>query len=115
MTLRLEGRRANRPGIGARIEAVVERPDGTSRSIHHLVGSGGSFGVSSLQAEMGLGDATTIVRLIIRWPGSGTVDVFEDVEPRRVYRAVEGAERLEPVELPRIRLGGRSGPPHHGG
>ena len=67
ITLRLEGRRANRFGIGARIEAQV-REGGERRSVHVLVGSGGSFGASSLQQEIGLGRATVIDKLIVRWP-----------------------------------------------
>ena len=44
-------------------------------------------------------------RKLQRWPG-GTHQVFEDVEPRAVYRIVEGAEVLERVDMPTFRLGG---------
>lgn len=104
ITLRLRGRRANRFGVGARIE-VVARTGEETRSIHALAGAGGSFGASSLQQEIGLGDADAVERVVIRWPGSGTVQTFEEVEPNRYYLAVEGEDRLRPVELPRLRLG----------
>ncbi len=112
ITLRLEGRKANRFGVGARIEVRVregtgEADDGTGRirSIHVLAGSGGSFGGSSLQQEIGLGRAKRIEELVVHWPGSGTVQRFANVEPGRTYRVVEGDGRLEPIVLPRIRLG----------
>ncbi|MFQ5527583.1 MAG: FG-GAP-like repeat-containing protein [Thermoanaerobaculia bacterium] len=106
IVLRLEGREANRRAIGARVEVVIRGADGEPSSVHHLVGSGGSFGASSLQAEIGLGGAAAIERIEIRWPGSDTHQIFREVEMRRFYRAVEGKPELELLELPPIRLGG---------
>ncbi|MEE8523888.1 MAG: CRTAC1 family protein [Thermoanaerobaculia bacterium] len=104
ITLRLEGKKANSFGVGARIEVrIVE--DGKRRSVHALAGSGGSFGGSSMQQEIGLGTAERIEKLVIRWPGSGTVQAFDEVALSRVYRAVEGASELVAVELVRFRLG----------
>jgi hypothetical protein len=116
ITLRLEGRKANRFGIGARIEVRAREAgaesgaEGKRRTIHLLAGSGGSFGNSSLQQEIGLGRARIIEEIVVRWPGSGTVQRFRDVEPGRIYRVVEGESRLQPVTLPRITLGGHSRP-----
>ncbi len=104
ITLRLVGRRANRFGVGARIEVKVAAAGG-ERSIHLLAGSGGSFGGSSLQQEIGLGDAEAIVEIVLRWPGSGTVQVFPGVPMNRVYDAVEGEGELVAREVPRLRLG----------
>jgi FG-GAP-like repeat/ASPIC and UnbV len=104
ITLRLVGTKANRFGVGARIE-VVAREGEKTRSIHALAGSGGSFGASSLQQEIGLGGARAIASITIRWPGSGTVQTFRNVVPNRVYEAVEGRPKLVPVKLPRLRLG----------
>ncbi len=73
ISLTLEGERANRPGIGARITITVDGPDGPRR-IHRAAGTGGSFGANPLRQEIGLGRATRIESLEIRWPGSGTVD-----------------------------------------
>ncbi len=106
ITLRLEGRRANRFGVGARIEVrTVE--GGKRRSIHALGGSGGTFGGSSFQQEIGLGGAEAIEEIVVRWPGNGTVQRFPGPPLRRVYRVVEGAAELVAVETPRYRLGGR--------
>jgi hypothetical protein len=65
VTLRLEGRSANRFGVGARIAVQVREPEGT-RTIHVLAGSGGSFGGSSMQQEIGLGRAVAIEEIQIR-------------------------------------------------
>jgi hypothetical protein len=96
LTLRLQGRRANRSAIGARLRVDVATPDGP-RSIHALAGAGGSFGGNSLQQEIGLGDATAITALTIAWPGSGRVQVFHGLDPDRIYRIVEGENRPAPV------------------
>ncbi len=113
ITLRLEGRRANRFGVGARIELRLRR-HGERRSVHVLAGSGGSFGSSSMQQEIGLGDAEAIEAVVVRWPGSGTVETFEEVEMRRIYRVIEGEGELVPVELPVLELGrgADGGTPH---
>ncbi len=103
LVLRLEGRRSNRGAIGARITLSVAT-QGKSREIHRLVGSGGSFGGSSLQAEIGLGKASTIESLTIEWPGSGQRTTVEDVTPDRFYLAVEGESELRELDLPRLRL-----------
>ena len=88
ITLRLCGVRANRFGVGARIEVRIREGE-TSRSIHTLVGSGGSFGGSSMQQEIGLGKADEILGVAIRWPGSGTVQDLGSLEMDRVHDVAE--------------------------
>ncbi|MCZ6746481.1 MAG: CRTAC1 family protein [Acidobacteria bacterium] len=107
LTLRLEGRTANHFGVGARIEVRTQR-QGTKRTVHLLAGSGGSFGGSSMQQEIGLGRIDGIEEIVIHWPGSGTVQRFSDVEPNRIYRVVEDQDRLIPLELPVVHLAGSS-------
>jgi hypothetical protein len=104
IVLRLTGTKANRIGLGARV-AVTVRSGESTRTVHHVVGSGGSFGASSLQAEIGLGDAEAIEEIVVRWPGSGTVQRFPDAALDAAYRATEGKDMLErlpyePIALP---------------
>ena len=101
VVLQLRGKEANRFGVGARIEVRVATGS-VSRSVHILAGTGGSFGSSSLQQEIGLGQANRIESITVAWPGSGLVQSFEDVELDRFYRVIEGASRLEPIEVERI-------------
>ena len=105
IALTLVGERANRPGIGARIAVTVEGPEGT-RTIHRRAGTGGSFGSNPLRQEIGLGRATRIEAVEIRWPGSGTVDRLTGLALDRAYRIREGTGVAEPLERRRVRLGG---------
>ncbi len=115
IVLRLVGVEANRWAVGGRIEVRVRGAAG-SRSVHALVGSGGSFGASSLQQEIGLGAAEVVESIIIRWPGSGLRQEFTGPIPADAfYEATEGRAELRRLELPAIDLtgGDRGGAPAH--
>ena len=98
ITLRLEGRQSNRSAIGARLKVRVTTPAGP-RDIYATGGTGGSFGGNSLQQEIGLGRATAIESIEIRWPSTGATQVFRDAALDRVYRIVEGDPALAPVTV----------------
>lgn len=115
LTLELEGVKANRSAIGARIRVVVTLPDGETRSVHRVVGSGSSFGANPLRQEIGLGDATRIERVEIAWPGSGTVQILDDLKIDHAYAVREG-EAAREVTLTRFALpsaGTVTGHSHH--
>ena len=95
--LQLEGVKANRFAVGARLRLVLAGGDGSHREVHATVGSGGSFGASSLRPHLGLGQSTSIELLEIRWPGSGTVQQFRGLAADRTYRIREGSP--EPLAL----------------
>ncbi|MDH3735039.1 MAG: CRTAC1 family protein [Gemmatimonadota bacterium] len=99
ITLELEGRTANRTGLGARI-TIELRTAGGPRRIHRSAGTGGSFGANALRQEIGLGPDATIESIEIRWPGSGTVDSIPAIAPNAAYRVVEGSGRAEAVAGP---------------
>ena len=90
VTLRLRGVRSNRDAIGARIALRVT--DGNDvREIHTVVSSGGSFGSSSLQQEIGLGRATFIEKITIQWPlPEKPTQVFTNVPVNCVVEIKEG-------------------------
>ncbi len=95
LKLRLEGKESNRLGVGSRIEVKVQTPAGP-RSIHRVVTSGGSFGSSPLTVSaIGLGDATAIEGITIRWAGSNRVQQLPPLAPHRTYTIVEGEEAKE--------------------
>jgi hypothetical protein len=95
--LNLVGIKANRFAVGARIR-VQTTEDGKPREIFRTVNSGGSFGASSLRPHMGLGKASAIDALEIRWPGSGLVQHFNGpISADRVYEIREGEKELKPV------------------
>jgi hypothetical protein len=98
LKLQLVGVKANRSAIGARIKVTVKRAQG-ERSIYRTLSSGGSFGCNPLRQEIGLGDATAIAAVEIRWPGSGTLQTLTGLEPDRCYRIREDAKVAELVPL----------------
>ncbi len=104
LVLRLRGDRRNPFAVGARVAVTVRTPDG-SRTVHGLVGAGGSFGGSSLQHELGLGDALAIERLVIRWPGGGAAQEYPGVPLDGYYSAVQGAPTLERLPIRSFDLG----------
>ena len=91
----LEGTRSNRSAIGARVEVRLQAPGGT-RSVHSTVGTGGSFGSSPLRRELGLGDASSVLEVLVTWPGTTEPVSYGALEPERTWRIVEG--NAEPVE-----------------
>jgi len=103
--LTLEGRKSNRPGIGARVKVVVAGADGGERAIHRTLSSGGSFGASPLRLHVGLGDARSIERAEILWPAGGPAQVVTGLIPDRRYRIVEGDSRPKPILVKSYKLG----------
>jgi hypothetical protein len=80
----LRGRQSNRQGIGARLTATVEgKPPAGPRSLVREL-----YPLNSFRSQMpsmvhfGLGDATRVDRLTIRWP-SGKVQELTDVAADR--------------------------------
>ena len=88
LSVRLVGTDSNRSAIGAAIRVAIETADG-SRTVYAHVNSGGSFGGSSLEQEIGLGEASRIESLSVRWP-SGLEQVFYDVPLDVRLEIVEG-------------------------
>src|SRR5262249_24686503 len=89
----LRGRRGNRLGVGARLVATL--PD--SRKLVREM-----YPVNSFRSQMpnivhfGLGDATRVKQLTIRWP-SGEEQVLRDIEGDRHIVAEEGRDSVEDV------------------
>src|SRR5690606_28348437 len=90
LKVRLVGTASNRSAIGARIQADVTAPDGSTRSIHRMVSNGSSFGGNSLVAFFGLDEAATVDALTVRWPGGATRQTFRDVAADQSIEIVEG-------------------------
>ncbi len=103
LAIRVRGRTSNRLGIGVRI-TVRFHEGSVDRVVHQRIGSGGSFGGNPFVAHIGLGSATEVDDIEIRWPTSGTVDRFADVGVDRLIECREGEPRLvetlwQPVRL----------------
>jgi enediyne biosynthesis protein E4 len=93
--VRTRGTKSNRSGIGARIECVT----GDHRQIDE-VRSGGSFASQNdLRVHFGLGAATRVDRLVVRWP-SGQVDTVENVAADQLVYIEEGKGIVKTVPFP---------------
>lgn len=95
--LELEGKTANRSAIGAVVKFSITE-NGSSRNLYRRIGTGGSFGSSSLQAEVGIGQATKVNSIEVKWPNKEhAVQTFSNVQAGKKYYLVEGGE-LKAVE-----------------
>jgi hypothetical protein len=111
LKLRLTGKQANRPAIGARIAVRFETPAGP-RTVYRTVSGGGSFGGNPLRQEFGLADATAISQVEITWPGSGSKQVLEGLQLDRAYQIEEGAAAAGAWNLPPVKFEFREGHRH---
>lgn len=100
-TFTLEGTKANRSAIGSKLEVTVME-GGQKRTFFHTISSGGSFGCSTLRAEIGLGKASEIILLKVIWAGSGTQQVFEKIKLNTFYKIIEGNPEVEEMNLQAI-------------
>jgi hypothetical protein len=98
LKLKLEGVRTNRAAIGARVKVVVQDGEG-ERAIHRTVGTGGSFGSTTLRQEIGVGRATVVKRVEIFWPVTGLTQVVTGLEVNNLYHVREGTDPAKRVEL----------------
>ncbi len=92
--LRMEGVKANRLAIGSRVR-ITFRENGVSRSVYRDVNSGGSFGSSPLRREIGVGQASLIDEIEIRWHGSGTTQVLRNIKPNQFITIREEQQEIE--------------------
>ena len=104
LSARLVGVESNRSAIGARIRVTVTE-GGVTRDIHAVVGSGGSFGASSLEQEIGLGTADAVESLEVYWPTSGIRQTFKDVPLDTALEIREDTDHYTIRELRRFQLG----------
>ncbi|MFO7847233.1 MAG: CRTAC1 family protein [Balneolaceae bacterium] len=94
ITLILEGDQSNRFGVGNRIRIEIQEAD-SIRTIHRTVTTGGSFGASSLQMEVGLGKAEILNKIEIYWPASDIRQEFRDIQVNKFYQIKESEEETE--------------------
>lgn len=93
LNVRLVGTRSNRDAIGARLE--LRAGDHTQ---HKLVHGGSGFGCLPYEQHFGLGPASEIDWLAIRWP-SGLLQRLEKLPVNTTIRVVEAREGWQEVYL----------------
>ncbi len=86
LNVNLQGIQSNRNGIGARVEI-----NGSwGQQIRYVQSGTGFQNMSTLSAHFGIGQATTIDQVVIKWP-SGIIDTINNVNPNQNLLVVEGS------------------------
>jgi tetratricopeptide (TPR) repeat protein len=98
ISLKLEGTKANKAAIGSRIKLTFIE-NGVKRSVYKDVNSGGSFGSSPLQQEIGIGQAKSIAEIEIKWAGTTEKQYFRNIAPNQFLHITEGDNTSHPVKL----------------
>ena len=97
LALRLEGTRANRDAIGARVAVSVggdEKPH-----LRTLRAGSGYLSQSSKWLHFGLGTASDVEEVVVRWPG-GESESFSGASADGWYHLREGSGTAEPWQPP---------------
>ena len=89
----LEGVRSNRDGFGAKLTLRV----GSTARFREARGASGYASQSERILHFGLGAATRVDQLEVRWP-SGQIDRLVNLEADRRVRVREGSGRAEPIK-----------------
>jgi enediyne biosynthesis protein E4 len=88
LTVRLSGVQSNRSAIGARVRATA----GRTTMVEEVRGGGSYYSQNDLRLHFGLGGATKVDRLEVRWP-NGLEEVWLDLEANRIVALTEGSGR----------------------
>lgn len=90
LTVVLRGRKSNRLGVGARLEAVA----GSQRIVREVYPANTFRSQAPLMTHLGLADAERIERLSVRWP-SGATQEFLDLAGNRLIVVTEGEDQVQ--------------------
>ncbi|MAG92748.1 MAG: hypothetical protein CMJ48_03210, partial [Planctomycetaceae bacterium] len=90
VAFKLVGRSSNRDAIGARVELAL----GEKTLIKTVHAGDGYLSQSSKWVHFGLGDAASVERVSVRWPGGG-VERFTGIGPDARYTLSQGEGRAE--------------------
>ncbi len=89
----LIGVTTNKSAIGTVLKLELD----DQRTIYHTIGTGGSFGSNSLQAEIGIGSSNQIDKLTIYWQ-NGKEEVFLNVAVNEKFQITEGELSLKKTD-----------------
>lgn len=91
LQVELVGVQSNRDAVGARVSIKV---NGKPQMREVVLGDGyGSQ--NSLRQHFGIGDATSVDELVVKWPRSGIVQTFRNVAADRIIEITEGVNQTK--------------------
>jgi tetratricopeptide (TPR) repeat protein len=95
LSLKLAGTTCNRDAIGARVEVHV-KGEKLAPQMRTLRAGDGFLSQSSKWLHFGLGTATDIERVIVRWPG-GKAEEFTNLQADQQYLLTQGSGQAQPA------------------
>ena len=98
LAVELVGTRSNRDAVGARVYARV----GGTRQMREVALGDGYGSQNSLRQYFGLGEATRVDELVVRWPRSGVTQTFTNVSADRIVQVTEAAATGAPNSSPLV-------------
>lgn len=90
LEVELVGVQSNRDAVGARVMISVKG----RRQMREVVLGDGYGSQSMLRQHFGLGDATQVDALTVKWPKSGITQTFTNVAADQIVQITEGRDRL---------------------
>jgi hypothetical protein len=91
LQVELVGTKSNRDAVGARISIKV---NGKPQMREVVLGDGyGSQ--NSLRQHFGIGDASSVDEVVVKWPRSGVVQTFKNVTGNRIIEITEGSDQIQ--------------------
>jgi len=91
LRLELQGTKSNRDAVGAKVTFKI----GDRKLVRHRKGGGSYLSASDPRLLIGLGDASQVDQVEIRWP-SGLVQRLGPLQADRGYRIIEGENQPKP-------------------
>ena len=93
VTIRLEGTKSNRDGVGAKVTVTA----GGRRQVAWRIGGGSYQSANDPRLHFGLGNASRVEVVEVRWP-SGRVDRHQDLPAGTGYLLREGEAKSKPLD-----------------
>ena len=93
VNIRCEGTQSNWAAIGTLVKAKATINGMPTWQIREITAQNSFNGHNSFRVHLGLGDATMIDSMIVRYP-SGIIDTFTNIPADNFYHAVEGNSHL---------------------
>jgi len=101
ISISLEGTTCNRAAIGTRVK-VSFKENGVLRSVYRDVNSGGSFGANPLMQHIGIGKATSVESIEIRWPGNKAVQTISGIKAGEYIKVKEGNNTITRMQMRKV-------------
>ena len=86
----VNGTRSNADAVGARVYVTTRQP-GSARphvQVQEVIAGSSYLSMDSLDLEFGLGSATTVEKIEIRWP-SGTIQALQNISANELLEITE--------------------------